>query len=204
MKNHTPKIVGIVGGIGSGKSTIAKIFKNLGAEIIDADKLCHQLLNNKIIRDKIADIWPNAVGDDLWEIDRARLAKIVFSKKENIERLNKILHPVVIGKIKERISGIKRKKQNDIVVIDAALLEESMLSSLCNIIVFVNTKMSLRKKRCKEARDWDESEIRRREEFQIPVEIKKRRAQFIINNDNPKSNAIEQVHNLWNNFLNKT
>lgn len=201
-KNHSLNIVGIAGGIGSGKSTVAIIFKNLGAEIIDADKLCHQLLKTSVIKDKIINNWPDAVKDDLVEISRTKLAKIAFSKKENIEWLNKLLHPVVTKKIKKEISVIKKKKKN-VVIIDAALLIESKLSSLCNIVVFVDTKMSLRKKRCKEVRNWSKDEIRRREEFQIPTKVKKRGAQFIINNDNSKNDTIEQVHNIWNNFLNK-
>ena len=197
-----PIIIGIVGGIGSGKSTIARIFHQLGAEIIDADKLCHKLLSNKTVKDKITNIWPYVIDANLGNISRAKLAKIAFSKKENIERLNKILHPVVIKQIKKRISGIKRKKKKDIVVIDAALLEESKLTSLCDTIVFVDTKVESRIERCKKGRDWDENEIIKREQYQIPVDVKERRAHFTINNDNPKSSAIEQANNIWNNFLN--
>ncbi|MGR3218331.1 MAG: dephospho-CoA kinase [Candidatus Anammoxibacter sp.] len=199
-----PKIIGIVGGIGSGKSTVARIMHILGAEVIDADKLCHKLLSNRTIKKKIVNIWPHVIESDLDNINRTKLAEIAFSKKENIEHLNKILHPIVIKQIKKRISGIKRKKKKNIIVIDAALLEESKLSSLCETIVFVDTKIELRVKRCKEIRNWDEDEIRKREQFQASIETKERRAQFTINNDDSKSSTIEQVNNIWNNFLNNT
>ncbi|MGR3317855.1 MAG: dephospho-CoA kinase [Candidatus Anammoxibacter sp.] len=198
----TLKIIGIVGGIGSGKSTAAKIFHQLGAEIIDADKLCHKLLSNRKVKDKIINIWPDIIEDNSDNISRTKLAEIAFSKRENIERLNKILHPIVIKQIKKRISGIKRKKKRNIVVIDAALLEESKLTSLCDTIVFVDTKMELRVKRCGEVRNWDENEIMRREQFQIPIEVKERRTQFTINNNNSKDSAIEQANNIWDKFLN--
>lgn len=198
MDNHLLHVLGITGGIGSGKSTVAGILKEFGALVIDADKLCHQLLNVPEIKGKINNIWPDAVIEDCGEINRTKLGGIVFSDKENINRLNKILHPIVINEIKRQITAVKEKKKKAVIVIDAALLEEANLTTVCNSIIFVDTKLSLRRKRCKECRNWSDDEIAKRERFQHLPETKIKRATFVVNNNGTKSCTIEQVHGIWN------
>ena len=201
MKSRPFIIVGITGGIGSGKSFITGIFKQLGAELIDADKLCHALLNEKIICKQVTDIWPTVLNHTSGKIDRKKLGRIVFENKEVIEQLNEILHPVVISQMKKKLAGIRRKKR-EVAVIDAALLEESNLSHMCSVIVFVETGIEQRERRCKESRNWNKEEVSRREIFQLPLETKKKRATFIINNNNSQKETIKQAKKVWNDLNN--
>ena len=201
MKSRPFIIVGITGGIGSGKSFVTGIFKQFGAELIDTDKLCHILLNEKSVCKQITDIWPTVMDQNKGKIDRKKLGRIVFEKKEELIQLNKILHPVVISQIKKMLAGIRRKKR-EVAVIDAALLEESNLSYMCSAIVFVETGIEQRERRCKESRNWNKEEISRREIFQLPLETKKKRATFIINNNNSQKETTKQAKKVWNDFFN--
>lgn len=202
MNNRSLKIAGITGGVGSGKSFITGEFKNLGAKIIDADKICHELLEDEAIKAQITEIWPTALDCNSGAISRGNLAELAFANKESISKLNKILHPVIIKQIKEFIAKYKKNERGGVVIIDAALLEESGLSSLCDAIIFVETESDLRKKRCIENRNWLSDEVESREKYQMPLSEKKIRAKFIINNGGTMERTIEQVNEIWDKYLN--
>lgn len=196
--NHSVKIIGLTGGVASGKSTVAYMFKKLGAKVIDADNICHKLLRSTKIKEEICKIWGDVIKDNYGDIRRDKLAEIAFSNKENVEKLNLIIHPTVIKHIKKQIADIKREGINNVIIIDAALLVESDLASLCNTIIFVDTNIDIREERAQKARHWQKMEITRREGLQISTEYKKQQAKFIINNNNSKDNTFKQVCELWN------
>ncbi len=160
------KVIGITGGIASGKSTIAEILRSFGANVIDADKICHQLINTKDIAQKITNKWGPRIQNEYGDIERQVLAKIVFSDKKEIFTLNKIIHPVAIKDIKRRISKLKKDETTKAIVLDAALLLESNLVDICDIIIFVDTKRDLRNKRVMINRMWSTDEIDKREKHQ--------------------------------------
>ncbi len=198
-KTHPITIIGITGGIGSGKSTVADMFGELGAEVLNADKLCHQLIKTETVKNKILETWPDIIDDNTGMIARKKLAELVFSNTENVKKLNNILHPLVIAQIEQRINELKN---NSIVVIDAALIEESELSHICNFTVFVDTEKELRVERCTTDRNWDIKEIDKRERYQIDTRIKKVNADAIIYNDKSKEETKEQARKLWVKFIN--
>lgn len=199
--NYTKKVLGITGGIGSGKSTIARMFKEFGATIIDADKICHELLDTPKIQKKIINIWPELANDESKKINRTKLGKIAFSSKNDIETLNKIIHPIVIKKIKQDIAELNKNQKDEIIIIDAALIEETNLSSLCDLVIFIETKKTIRSKRCQTDRNWNVTEISKREKFQIPTNTKKKRAKVVINNNMTKDCTRDQVHEFWQVFI---
>lgn len=202
MGNHSVKIIGITGGVASGKSTVARMFKRLGAKVIDADNICHKLLKSTKIKDEICKIWGDVIKDNYGDINRDKLAAIVFSNKENVEKLNLIIHPTVIRHIKKQIAKIKKEGTNSIIVIDAALLVETDLASICNTIIFVDTGIDIREERAQKTRHWQKMEITSREMLQISTEYKKQHAKFIINNNNSEDNTFKQVCELWNKLQN--
>ena len=106
------KVIGITGGIASGKSTIAEILRSMGADVIDADKLCHQLINTKEIAQKIIKKWGNHVQNEYGKIERNELAKIVFSDKKEVSALNEIIHPEVIKHIRSKITKLINELYN--------------------------------------------------------------------------------------------
>lgn len=196
-----PKIIGITGGISSGKSTVARMLASLGAELIDADEMCHKLLLKKELKDKIIERFGNTIQDSYGRIDRSRLAKIVFQDNASLDALCSILHPIVIEQIKSKIDEIREKGRRNAVVIDAALLEESVLSLMCDFIVFVNTSKDHRLKRSQISRHWAEGELEKRERFQMALEDKKKKAEYIIDNNFTEDNTFRQVKEFWQLFI---
>ncbi|MCF6158616.1 MAG: dephospho-CoA kinase [wastewater metagenome] len=195
------KIIGITGGISSGKSTVGRLFASLGAEYIDADEMCHKLILRKEYRDKIIEKFGTTVQDIRNRIDRSRLAEVVFRDKTRLDELCNILHPPVIEQIKSKIDTIEKQGRRRAVVIDAALLEESDLSLLCDFIVFVNTGKDQRTARSQVGRRWEKGELEKREHFQMSIEEKKKRADYIIDNNFTIENTSRQVREFWKHYI---
>ena len=199
--NRHPKIIGITGGISSGKSTIGRMLASMGSEYIDADEMCHRLFLVQELKNEIVERFGNTVQDIYGKIDRARLAEIVFQDKACLDDLCSILHPIVIERIKLKITEIEKQGRRKAIVIDAALLEESDLSSICDFIIFVNTSRDRRLERSKISRHWKEEELDKRERFQMALEDKKRKADYIIDNNFTVDNTFRQVKEFWQLYI---
>ncbi len=198
------KVIGIAGGIASGKSTIAEMLKSLGADIIDADKICHQLINTKDIAREITKKWGNHLQDDNGKIKRDELAKIVFSDREDVSALNSIIHPKAIEQIKSKIAKLQDEAATTkAIVLDAALLVESNLIDICSVMLFVDTRKSACKARVQENRKWPLDEITKREKFQGTLQQKREIADAIINNNHSKEDTLNQVKDFWYQFITK-
>lgn len=201
--NHKPKLIGITGGISSGKSTVARMLASLGAEIIDADEMCHRLILEKKTKDKIAERFGSTVLDTYGKIDRSRLAEIVFQDKACLEDLCNILHPIVIEQIRSKITEIEKRGRRKAIVIDAALLEESDLSLMCDFIIFVNTGKDHRVIRSKIGRHWQDGELEKRERFQMALEDKKKKADYVVDNNFTEENTFRQIKEFWQLYIEK-
>ncbi len=197
------KVIGITGGIASGKSTVAKMLRSLGASIIDADKICHHLINTEEIKEKIRKKWGNNVQNKDGKINRRTLGKIVFADKGKLLVLNKIVHPKVIKQIKSQIAEITDKDKANVIVLDAALLVESNLTNLCDILLFVDAKKHICTKRAQNIRKWPLHETTKREKFQYTMREKRGMADIIINNNLSKVNTFNQVKDFWYQFITK-
>ena len=199
--NRHPKIIGITGGISSGKSTIGRMLASMGSEYIDADEMCHRLFLVQELKNKIVERFGITVQDIYGKIDRSRLAEIVFQDKTCLDDLCSILHPIVIERIKSKITEIEKQGRRKAIVIDAALLEESDLSLICDFIVFVNTSRDHRLERSRISRHWKEEELDKRERFQMALEDKKKKADYIIDNNFTIDNTFRQVKEFWHLYI---
>ncbi|GAN33871.1 MAG: dephospho-CoA kinase [Candidatus Brocadia sinica] len=196
-----PKIIGITGGISSGKSTVARMLASLGAEIIDADEICHRLIQAKEVKEKIIKRFGITIQDNYGKIDRSRLSEIVFQDKTCLDDLCNILHPIVIEQIRSRITEIEKRGRRKAMVIDAALLEESDLSLICDFIVFVNTGKDHRVSRSKICRHWQDDELERRERFQMTLEDKRKKADYVVDNNFTEDNTFRQIREFWQLYI---
>ena len=197
------KVIGIAGGIASGKSTIAEMLELLGADVIDADKICHQLINTEDIAQEITKRWGTHIQDNHGKIKRHALAEIVFSNREEVSALNSIIHPKAIEQIKSRIAKLQNNAATKAIVLDAALLVESNLIDICDITMFVNTKKNTCKTRVQNSRKWPLDEIAKREKFQGLLQQKREIADVTINNNHSKEDTSNQVKDFWYQFITK-
>jgi dephospho-CoA kinase len=196
------KIIGLTGGIGSGKSTVSAILKELGAAIIDSDKVGHNVLNPGTPGWKEA---AAAFGRDILDpqgtIDRKKLAQIVFKNPEALEKLNKIVHPRIDAEIDARLKQY-REQGTDVVVVEVALITEARWVPRADQVWVVKTPKDITLKRLKE-RGMSESESLARMAAQTPAEEKVKRGLVIIDNAGSANDLRAKVEKLWNEIHNE-
>ena len=194
-------IIGIMGGIGSGKSTVAAEFAKLGCKIIDADLIAHELLNKNAVKEKIVTIFGRDVVSSSGNIDRKRLGEIVFADNDKLMILNGIIHPLVIERAEELIEQYKRQNQIKAVVLDMPLLVEIGWAGRCNKLIFVDCTEKIRAERAKK-KGFDENQLKFRENFQISLDNKAALADNTIENNSDFSAMVRQVADIFSDIMN--
>lgn len=187
-------IVGLTGGFGAGKSYAAAIFKKLGAKVIDADKLAHKALKKgSAAYKRVVEIFGKSILDPKGHIKRKTLGKIVFNDKKRLAKLNKIVHPYVIGAIKNRIKASK----NEVLIIDAPLICETSLSDIVNVLVVVKASRKNQVDRCVKKFYMEKEDVCKRMACQMPLKEKVNKADYIIDNDGTRKETVIQVKQIW-------
>lgn len=189
-------IIGLVGGVASGKSLVAEIFHSLGCEVIDADRIGHEALKTADIVAAVGNRWP-VVIDVEGRINRSVLAEIVFRSNDaskNLGFLESLLHPIIEDEVNRKLSELSDAGVAA-VVLDAPVLLESGWHQKCNKIVFVDAPLELRIERAT-TRGWQPDELTRREEHQLDIVLKKKHATDIIINTADKTLLEQQVRQL--------
>jgi len=186
-------IIGILGGIGSGKSTVAAQFAKLGCKMVDADKITHELLEKKTVKEKIVACFGRSILDSTGEIDHKKLADIVFTDGSKLSTLNSIVHPLVLERAGRLIEQYKRDRQAAAIVLDIPLLVEAGWDKRCDKLIFVDCERQLRIDRAKKRGAFDENQLKIREKFQISLDKKVNIADNIVNNNSDFSELVKQV-----------
>lgn len=190
------RIIGLVGGIASGKSSVAEIFKKLGAEVVDADAIVRQLLDSPEISAKLKEGWGEEYLDSEGRPDRRKIANVVFRDADKLREWTGWILPQVRKKMKELTDSALRNPEISVIIIDAPLLMEAGLESWCDSIIFVEADPSLRAERARASRNWPEGELQRRESAQAPLEEKRRKADYIISNNGSRMELTQQVERI--------
>jgi dephospho-CoA kinase len=194
-------VIGLLGGIGSGKTLVAGMLGSLGAAVIDADKIGHEVLKNKAIKARIRRRFGKEVFTPKGNVSRSRLARAAFASIKEIRALNGITHPEILKRMKRKIAELQKDARAKAIVIDAPLLLEAGLGSLCDKLIFVEAGEVLRRKRTRRSRKWSAEDFRRREAMQMPLEKKKRRASLVIDNSGNRQKTLAQVRKIWERLI---
>ncbi|MFH1717218.1 MAG: dephospho-CoA kinase [Planctomycetota bacterium] len=193
-------VIGILGGIGSGKSTVAAEFAKLGCGAIDADKIAHELLDQDAVKEKIVARFGRMVLDGTGGIDRRKLAGVVFSNAEKLSFLNRIIHPLVLERVKKLIRLYNRQRHVKAIVLDMPLLLEVGWAERCDKLIFVNSEQKLRENRVKKM-GFDENHLKIRENFQISLDKKVSLADNMVENNSDFSALVRQVADIFSDIM---
>ena len=194
-------VIGIVGGIGSGKSVVAAAMRGLGAEILDADHFGHEALRQPGIVAKLTARWGQAIQDDAGNLDRRKIGRIVFADAAELRFLESVVFPYIEERIRDGIARLKEKPGVRFIVLDAAIMLETGWDRECDKIVFIDCPRELRLARLQANRGWDNAELTRREAVQMSVEEKKKRSDAVIVNDDGMDKVAVQTKEVlerWN------
>ena len=191
-------VVGLTGGIASGKSVVSNMLSNLGASIIDADEISREVMipHTKCWKEVIASYGSELLLEDL-TIDRKKLAISVFNDSEQIKKLNRIVHPYIMQRIEEMIEEIKNNNPQALVIVDAALLVETGVYKHYDklIVVYVSKETQIERLMIRDAMNREEAESRI--DLQSPLTQKLKVADYIIENEGPLSKTREEVEKVY-------
>lgn len=198
------KIIGLTGGIASGKSTVSRILKDLGAVIIDADETAHSVIepNKPAWRDIVQNFGEGILNPDM-TINRDKLGEIVFQNPEQLDRLNHITHPRIMESLKDNFQRIKTNSPNAIVVLEVPLLYETFMDRMCDKVWVVWVDRETQIKRLIGRNNYSEEEAIRRIDSQIPLDEKARRADLVIDNRGTVEETISSAAKYFNDILSK-
>jgi dephospho-CoA kinase len=195
--------IGLLGGVASGKSLVAQQFVQLGAGLLDADRVGHEVLRLPQVETTARARWGDEIFGDDGRIDRARLADVVFAvgPKGTPERkyLEELTHPEITRRLRQQAESLAAAGIQ-VAVLDAALLLEAGWADGCDKLVFVECPRLARLARAK-ARGWSEEEFAAREAAQESLDRKRQRADAIIDNSGPMERTQAQIEQFWASLL---
>ncbi len=198
---HAKPIFGLAGGIGSGKSLVARQLAACGGAVFDADGVARAELDTDEVRSALVSWWGSEVLDASGCVDRKVVARHVFADSEARQRLEGLIHPRVAL---ARIAWVEQQQADPTVrflVLDVPLLFEVGLDQVCDRVIFVAADPKQRLERVARTRGWDAAELARREKAQWPLDRKQALAHDMILNDSGEAECLEQVHALLSRIL---
>ncbi|MGH9637695.1 MAG: dephospho-CoA kinase [Candidatus Angelobacter sp.] len=193
--------VGLTGGVACGKSTVAKMFADLGATIVDADTIAHELYRpgHEVFQELVRHFGPEILKPD-GELDRAKLATLVFDGGR-VEELNKIVHPAVIRQQDQWMRALGEKDPYAVAIVEAALILEAGVKDRFDRIMVVTCKPAQKVARFAQrtgtSEDAARADVDRRTKAQMPDEEKARRADFVIDNSGTVEETRHQVQRIY-------
>ncbi len=201
MKGPNKPVIGLCGGIASGKSLVARILAELGAGIIASDQLNHEVLNQPDVRQQIRSWWGQDTYDTNGHCRRDKLAQIVFAKDEARRRLEALTHPRIAQLRQAQMQQFETDPNVTAIVIDSPLLFETGLDAMCDVVVFTDSDLCTRIDRVIASRGWDSTELERREKLQIPLDTKRKGSDYLVENNSDTDALRQQVDTIFRQII---
>jgi len=189
-------VIGLIGAIGAGKSTAAKVLAGLGGDVVDCDALGHAAINRSEVLAELVKRWGPGVANADGSANRRAVAGIVFHVRTELKWLESQLFPIIGGMALERIQGCKAP----FLVLDAAMLIEADWRQMCDRVLFIDAPRDMRVQRVA-TRGWSDNDLAEREASQLPKDEKKSQADAVLRNDGTLDELrtkIEALLKQWN------
>jgi dephospho-CoA kinase len=196
---RTIPVVGLAGGIGSGKSAVARVWERLGAVVIDSDRESRAALELPEVKRQLVAWWGDRVLNPDGTVSRGAVADVVFKDAAERAKLEGLIHPLVKRKRAEMVERA-RAAGAPMAVVDAPLLFEAGVDAECDAVVFVDTPRELRVARVA-GRGWTEGELSRRESAQMGLEEKRRRSALVIRNSGSEQELEAEAGRVFREVL---
>lgn len=193
------KIIGLTGGVGTGKSAVARMFQELGAFVLDADQATHALMQpgTEMFR-KIRARFGKEILASGGAIDRQKLAERAFQDGRELKALCRIVHPAVRRRILASLKKMRTRSPKAVAVLEVPLLFEAESAPYpTDAVVVVTAPRRVAAERLKAGRGWSLSELTRRSRFQLPLREKAKRADFVVDNGGNEAETHRQVLHVW-------
>jgi dephospho-CoA kinase len=197
------KTLGLLGGIASGKSLVARKLQELGAAVLDADRAGHEVLRLAHIKEAARSRWGASIFGPDGEIERKRLAAIVFARSDEgrreLEYLEQLTHPEIGRRLQQQLN-LLRDNGVQVAVLDAPVMLKAGWDQFCHQIWFIDAPYEVRLTRA-QSRGWTEEEFRARELAQEPVEGKRELADLVLDNSGDLEYTHRQIERLWHSLI---
>ena len=201
MREFPKPIIGLIGAIGAGKSAVAAALAKRGGVVVDADKLGHEVLELPDVKQQLADRWGSEVLKDDGTVNRRAIGSIVFQDLTERHALEAIVFPAIRKRAEEAITKLQADDRIRFVVLDAAVMLEAGWHDACDKIVFIDAPRDIRIQRLATRSGWTEAELAMRESAQLPLDVKRARADVVIMNAGSLEelqNHVDRVLKSWN------
>jgi len=197
LKPRSSKLViGLVGGLGSGKSRVGSAFACRGARVASGDELGHEALCQPEIRDQVVRRWGTGVVDERGTVARKKLAARVFADPEERRALEALVFPWIERRLREDIAAAAADPGCTLIVLDAAIMLETGWDSVCDRLVYIHAPRALRLRRLAEQRGWTEEEVAARERAQMSLTDKVTRADDALDNSGTPEQLAQSINDL--------
>jgi dephospho-CoA kinase len=201
MSQHPIPVIGLVGGIGSGKSALARLLaERLNGAILDADRAGHEALRRSDVKAALKEQFGGQIFDERGEINRPRLAERVFGAGEDQHRaraaLERIVHPIIRKTLSSEAGAVRERGQHDLILLDAAIAQEAGWSEICDLVIYIDVPREVRLERIRQTRTWSPEDLLLREASQWPLEQKRSAADAVVGNSGAIESAADHIEQV--------
>ena len=191
-------VIGVTGGVGTGKSTVAAMFKQFGAVVLDADAIAHHVMGPKQLAwRQIVKAFGRGVLNPDETVNRRRLAALVFQDEQRRRQLERIIHPRVLAHIKRQLHRLRRQRRITVVVLDVPLLLEVGAQDVADALVVVTAPPEAQRARLKDKHGWSDEETDARIGAQWDLSAKVALADYVVDNSDGVDTTRTQVKRIW-------